>query len=148
MEILINPQLSEAQKYVLAKSLLPYEGIIKMQDIKGIRNAEEALETLVKLDLVKVGANDLEATENGKTVADKIGIYNIDTDELTSIGEIYAYAKNPMEATEKVKNYSSAQQEKLNKKNSDEDYLDFANENYSNLDNLKLIPLLNIMDKK
>lgn len=92
VQVLTNIRLSHAQKFVLAKLMLPnatpltsYESVSSGKNVVANRNV------LIKLGMVKVGANEAQITEKGKDALKNENLVD-DMGTLTPQGEQYAYA--------------------------------------------------------
>ncbi len=101
IQVLTNIRLSQAQKYVLTKLVLPnttpltsYESVSTGKNVVANRNI------LVKLGMVQVGDNEARITEKGMSALKNENLID-DSGALTPQGEEYAYAEN-LEDVEKL----------------------------------------------
>lgn len=102
IQILTNIRLSDIQKYILAKLVLPNATpLTKYSEISGNKNLVANRDLLVKLGMIKLGANEAEITEKGLTALRNENIID-ENGNLTPTGEIYAYSKTPEEAERKI----------------------------------------------
>jgi len=94
VQVLTNVRLSHAQKYVLAKLMLPNQTpLIAYTNVSTGKNVVANRDVLVKLGMVIVGANEAEITEQGKAALQNENLVD-DMGNLTPQGEQYAYAKD------------------------------------------------------
>jgi len=87
-----NIRLSQAQKFVLTKLMLPdATPLTSYEQTSGGRNIVANRDTLVKLGMVEVGENSANITERGKAALTQEGLMD-DSGALTTQGEEYAFA--------------------------------------------------------
>jgi len=101
VRILNNVLLSEAQKFILTKLLLPdATPVTNYSSISAGKNLVANRDILVKLGLLTLGENEADITETGIAALKNEGLAS-DTGELTDLGQRYAYAPD-LEAVEKI----------------------------------------------
>ncbi len=99
--ILSNVLLSEAQKFILTKLLLPESTpVLNYQNISVGKNIVANRDILVKLGMLILGDNEAEITPSGIAALKNEGLVD-DAGQLTDFGERYAYAKD-LAAVEKI----------------------------------------------
>lgn len=96
-----NVLLSEAQKFILTKLLLPNSTpLLGYQNISVGKNIVANRDVLVKLGMITLGDKEAEITEAGIEALRNEGLVD-DSGQLTDLGERYAYAKD-LEDVEKI----------------------------------------------
>jgi len=96
-----NVLLSEAQKFILTKLLLPDSTpLLGYQNISVGKNIVANRDILVKLGMLTLGDNEAAITDSGIEALRNEGLVD-ETGQLTDLGERYAYAED-LEAVEKI----------------------------------------------
>lgn len=96
-----NVLLSEAQKFILTKLLLPDSTpLLGYQNISVGKNIVANRDVLVKLGMLTLGDNEAEITEAGTEALRNEGLVD-EAGQLSDLGERYAYAED-LEAVEKI----------------------------------------------
>jgi len=94
VQILTNIQLSQAQKLILSKLMLPEKTpLTSYEQVTTGENMVANLDTLVQLGMVIVGNNAAEITQKGIDAAKNENLVD-EMGTLTQDGEKYAYAKD------------------------------------------------------
>lgn len=94
VQVLTNIQLSQAQKLILSKLMLPEKTpLTSYEQVSSGRNMVANRDTLVQLGMITVGDNTAEITDKGQNAARNENLVD-DMGTLTSQGETYAYAKD------------------------------------------------------
>ncbi len=87
-----NIRLSQAQKFVLAKLLLPdATPLTSYEQTSGSRNIVANRDTLEKLEMVEIAPNSATITDKGTEALKQEGLVD-DMGSLTPLGEKYAFA--------------------------------------------------------
>ena len=93
-QVLTNVRLSHAQKYILAKLLLPNQTpLTAYGHVSTGKNVVANRDVLVKLGMVLVGENEAEITDKGIDAMKNANLAD-ETGALTPEGEKYGYAKS------------------------------------------------------
>lgn len=96
-----NVLLSEAQKFILTKLLLPEATpLTSYSSISAGKNIVANRDILVKLGMLTLGDNEAEITDTGIAALKNEGLVD-DSGELSDLGQRYAYAED-LEAVEKI----------------------------------------------
>lgn len=101
VQVLTNIRLSQAQKYILAKLVLPNSTpLTSYEEISSGKNIVANRDILIKLEMLKLGANEAEITDKGINALKNENLVD-NNNSLTQQGEQYAYATS-LEDIEKI----------------------------------------------
>ncbi len=93
VQILTNVRLSQAQKFILTKLMLPNATpLTSYEQTSDGKNIVANRDVLIKLGMVQVGQNEAQITEKGQSALQNEALID-DTGNLTQEGEQYAYAE-------------------------------------------------------